>query len=211
MKSVLWGLFCLFAPLSMAQAQAVRSATIVYDVEIESDEIDAMQAAMMANSTLTLTYKGKLSRIEMNMGPMNTTVITNAQTNQGLMLMNMMGQKLYKRLTDQELAAANEQQSAAYKVSYTGETAEIAGYEVKQAIVTTPEGETLEMWVTEEILSEPGSNGFTYQGLKGFPLEMDMEQNGLLLHLVAREVDTTTPDDGLFSLTPPAGYGAMDE
>lgn len=209
MKSVLWGLFCLFIPLSVTQAQVARAATIVYDVEVDSD--DAMQAAMMSNSTLTMTFKGKMSRVEMEFGPMSTTVIVNNQTNEGLMLMKAMGRKLYKRMTDQELTAAKEQQSAGYKVRYTGRTAEIAGYEVKETVVTTPEGQTLDMWVTEQILADPGSNEFTFQGLKGFPLEMDMVQNGLQLHLIAREVDTATPDDGLFSLTPPAGYGAMDE
>ncbi len=193
-----------FAPI---QAQTYKNVSIVYDIEFDVDEMDAASASMLQGSTMTLRFLDQKVRLEMDMNIMTTTAINDEATGEGVVLMDMFGQKMYQ-VIDNDTEESPDQE---FEIEYTGETMEIAGFDTEQAMVTYADCRSGEFWICKEIVPGSTENDFTLTGIKGMPLQMDMEQDDMTMHLVAIEVITDEPSADLFDTTPPAGYVEMDQ
>lgn len=212
MKKKFVPIFFLFAIVMgiQAQAQKINQCKVDYDVEIlEAPEMDEMTKAMMADMTISLAFKDKAARVEMYMAMMNVVVIADDEAKKGVMLMEMMGQKMAKPMDESELDQGNEPLED-YEVEITGRTKKIAGHVCKEAVVTAAEGGTYTVWYTEDIEVEAQSTGYTYSKIEGFPLEMDIDQDDMKIRMKASEVSTKGLTDDMFSTEIPAGYQLMD-
>lgn len=194
------------AAIAPIQAQTYRNVSIIYDIEFDVDEMDAASASMLEGSTMTLRFLDQKVRLEMDMNIMTTTAINDESTGEGIVLMDMFGQKMYQ-VIDNDTEESPDQD---FEIEYTGETMEIAGFDTEQAMVTYTDGRTGEFWICKEIIPGSTENDFVLTGIKGMPLQMDMEQDGMTMHLVAIEVVTEEPSTDLFDTTPPAGYVEME-
>lgn len=196
---------------SLVFGQVTDNFSVTYDIEFDGDQLDPMSASMMEGSTMKLTFSGKRSRVDMDMQMMSTTAITDENLKQGLVYitMDMMGMRQYKPITEAEFEENIKNDD--FDIERTGETMEIAGYEAEKVIMTAASGETMEMWVTSEIRPSSTANQYTYEGLNGLPLKMQMTQDNLNMTFTAAEVNTETPDEAMFDLTPPEGYELMEE
>ncbi len=196
--------------LTSIGAMAQQSYRIEYDVDIVQDEdVDAMAAAMMEDMTMTLYFQGRAARVEMNMTMMQMAMIYNDDEKTALILMDMMGQKIASISEGDDFEAMQEQNGndQTPEIRETGKTKTIAGYKCYQAFVSQPgqEGET-EIWYTKDIVVQNESSNYTYQGLAGFPLQMTVNQNGINMDMIAREVSKSRLDSDLFDVEIPEGY-----
>ena len=193
-----------------AQAQKLTQVKVDYDVEIlEAPEMDDMAKAMMGDMTISLAFKNKAARVEMHMAMMDVTVIADDEMKKGVMLMEMMGQKMANELDDSEFEKNNEPLED-YEVKETGRTKKIAGHVCKEAIITADDGGEYTVWYTEDIQVDARNSGYTYSKINGFPLEMDIDQDDMKIRMKASEVTSKGLTDDMFKPVIPAGYQMMD-
>lgn len=131
-----------------------------------------------------------------------TIVIIDQSTKKTTVLVDMMGKKiaLVKQMPEN---TGNDDQ----EISYMEGTKEIAGYTTKKAIISDSLGNKSTIWYTEEIPSLDLNIGMAK--LKGFPLEYEIDQNGLNSRITAVKVSKEEIADAEFEI--PAGYKEMNQ
>lgn len=194
----------LLVSLSNISAQRYSSGIVFYDIEFDSEELDAASAAMLEGSNLILMFKDQKVRVEMDMQEMTTIAINDEDHQTRIVLVDMFGQKMYQTLDWEELEDSPSEEE--FTVEYSGEIQDIAGMKTEQAIITYRDGQTAEFWICKDIVPGASSTDFTLSGIQGLPLEMDIKQNNMEMHLTAIEVILEEVDDELFDTTPPPGY-----
>ncbi len=200
-----WILLACWLGISPAFGQKPSDVTVVYDLDADAEELDAMSRSMLQGGSMTMMFLGKKLRVEMDMQMMSTTTITDDASGTGIVLMDLFGQKMYKLIDGSEVSPDG------FEVKKGTGSKMIAGYKAEEYFVTTPTGEQFNMWVTSEIVPGATNKEMGLANIKGLPLEMDITQGGMSLHLVARSVDLTKPDAALFVITPPEGYVEMND
>jgi hypothetical protein len=139
------------------------------------------------------------------MSMMKTSIIADSDTKKSIVLMNMMGKKIAMLPEEGEDDINSQFQATEAKVTKTGKTKKIAGYECAEYLVETEGGDKSNVWVTDKI--EPqASTQYSYKGIKGFPLEMTVNQDGSKMKMVASKVRLEAPASDQFSTEVPAGY-----
>ena len=98
------------------------------------------------------------------------------------------------------------------KVELLDETKEIAGYTCKKAIVTDEEGNKYTYWYTDKIkVSSEGQKYFDGNGIPGFPMLMEIAQNGMDIKLTATTFEKLPKKHQLFDMSIPEGYKVMTQ
>jgi GLPGLI family protein len=195
MKRILFSalVFCLAATTVFAQKKIKDTGYVKYEItEIKSQ--DAM-AGMLKGSTME-TYIGKgQSRTCMNMmGGMVMIDTYSGKDGSAVTLMNMMGQKSKSVVSKEDVVKAqNDGAMKDMKFTYNKrKTKTIAGYKCHQAKTKMEDGSELILYVTNKILMSPsigGQSGLNFVGLKGFPLEFSIQQQGMEMTFSAKEVE----------------------
>jgi len=190
----------------ISQTKNPFEGSITYSIAIEGDNMPKEILQMFSGSEAKTFIKGDKRRIEMNMAMQSTTSIIDSKKNTSITLMDFMGQKYLIRSTPEDMKK-EEDAMPDYKINYTSETKEIAGYKCKKAEVTVKlqsgKDETFNVFVTDEIPYSEIKN--TYKGLKGFPLEYSMSQSGLKMTFSAKKVSKDNVSDTKFDV-PTDGY-----
>lgn len=213
-KLILFGAAAtLFVSTAFKNVSPEFEGTIVYDIKFDEQGMPPEQMAMMAGSTSKLTIKGDKSRMDMDMGMMTQSVITDKRANISIILMDMsaiMGQKIMMRNSLDSLNKEAEKQPAP-KINYLKDTKEIAGYKCKNAEVITTDEQGKEMksivWFTEDLPYEKDKGEI--KGLKGFPLEYTMSRGGAKFTMTAKSITKEKIADSAFDI--PGGYTEMSQ
>lgn len=204
MKTKFFALILLLLLGVGSQVQAQASYSITYEIEIAGEDMDPMAKMMLAGSEMMLQFKGNMSRMVMDMGAISKTIaITDGDAKKGIVLMDMMGRKMAIPMTEEDF-----EQSKAAKgqgVRKTNKTKKIAGYTCHQAFVSNGEEQEFEIWYTEEI-KVGASSEYAYEGLDGFPLQMEVNQEGMIMKMLAKEVSDSKLSNDLFNTSVPDGY-----
>lgn len=178
---------------------------IKYGISFEGSGLPQEAMAMLSGAEAVTYIKGDQRRMDLNMAIQSTTAITDPKTKSVITLMDVMGQKYLIRITEADLKK-EEATAPELTIKYLDETKEIAGYKCKKAEITmkTKEGKTDVVYVyyTDEI---PASEvKAPYKGLKGFPMEYQMNQGGLRMTFTTKSVSKEAVAAGKFEI--PAGY-----
>jgi GLPGLI family protein len=207
MKFILFITSLLFiAASSFAQTEA----TIEYKIEMSTDnpEVEA-QLAMMEGSTMKMYMKDGNVRNEMSMGGfMKTTNITNAETNETLMLMDgMMGKYAAKMKMDDLAEEDAEGSEEDLDIELVDETKEVAGYNCKKAIIYDADGNENIFWYTEEIEAPKNGGKYLKEGIPGMALEFSVVQPQITMTFTATEFSKKVKNaKEKFDMTIPEGY-----
>lgn len=211
MKSVLSfiAVFLLFTGLNAQMTEG----HIAYSVEFSSKDPDfQMYSAMMQGSKLDIYFAKGKSRTEMKIGTlMETTVVIEDATKEMLTLMSgMVGKKAIKGKVEEDQI---KEEQPKFTVELINETKKISDYTCKKAIVTDEEGSKYTFWYTEEIkINTKGQKYFDGYGIPGFPMQMEIQQNGMDIKMVATAVEKALPKKHtLFSMAVPEGYEVVTE
>lgn len=194
------------------QPQAIKEGAITYKVAFDSDDVNPMVKFMLDGSEMVIRFKDHFIRTELEMSMISTTTIVDSEKQQGIMLMSAMGNNMAVKMGEKDLKQQNPQ-AENVKITYLDDTKEIVGYVCKKAImtITAQNGQSgeLTMYYTEEILPENMNTQYTVQGMKGFPLQFEMNMQGTKVNMVAEQVSEENQDSALFSTEIPEGYSEM--
>lgn len=118
-------------------------------------------------------------------------------------------------MDEEEMKEYQQKQSkntAPPKIEYfKKETKKIAGYKCYKVISTAGEGaDPVVMYVTEDITPTATSQWeMQYPGMKGYPLSIQVTQQGMKVNIIANNVDAKAAKDIKFSTKIPEGYEEM--
>ncbi len=208
---------CLLA-LATFQVKAqkqLKSGLIKLEItDVKSDdEMVAAQLDMMKGTETIYAFTDKTSYSQSNLmgGLMQMTTITDVKTQETLLLMDMMGQKMLVPSTKEDRDKFNpSNETAQWDVAYDkSDTKTIAGYDCYKANITMKGMDGgFKMYITEDILASTDMiQGMESMNLDGFPLEYIMEMPQMSFTYTAVEV-TDKVDASLFEVDK-SGYKEM--
>jgi len=182
-------------------AKLITEGRVNYQVDAKS--LDPAVAQFLQNLSMVVYFSGDQLRVDMNMGLLGTTTtIADAKTGKTLTLMNMMGNKL----------AVNEIPEEAQDLKWTVETTNtiktIAGYECRKTVVKSSQT-SMVYYVTDKIAAPKIKTQFQLDIVDGYPLEIEMNNNGLAFTMIATAVFPEAVPASKFSQVIPAGYELM--
>lgn len=192
----------------------IKEGSATYSLDLSSDDPN-MQAAigMMAGSTITTYFKDGASRLEVAMGMMNMTTVSDGTSGQVLILTEIpsfnMKYAMKTSATELESSEKTAEDLPDFDIRYENETKEILGYTCKKAVITDEDGVESTFWYTEDIFIIKTGQAYLNEKVPGFPLEYDMYRNGMKISAKATAVDTKIDKKKvkeLFSTEIPAGY-----
>lgn len=203
----------LASPTFAQKGKKVKDAVITYDMKFAEDN---PMAAMMGNVTMKIGFNGTASIADVNMmsGMVTTNMCFDSKKKEGLMLMNMMSKKIAVKMNEEEMKNYQQKQSkntAPPKMEYfKNETKKIAGYKCYKVVSTAGDAEPVVMYVTEDITPTATSQWqMQYPGMKGYPLSIEVNQQGMKMNIIAKEVDAKAAKEIKFSSKIPEGYEEM--
>lgn len=212
MKKQFLVIIALFAAITFNFGQ-VKEGHFTYTIEMSSDNPDMQMAiGMMQGSTMDLYMMPEKSRVEVKMGALMTmtTIVDSKQEKMLLLMGGMMGNNAIPSTFDD--LKANDSLKSDIKVELVNETKKVAGYDCKKALVSDEEGNSTVFWYTEEIQVEKEGHMYLNKEVPGFPMEYDINQNGMIMKMTVTKVETKldkTAKKTLFSLDIPEGYKEM--
>jgi hypothetical protein len=216
MKKLLIAFVAVFSLTLTAQEKLTEGKIISKQTLFSDNEMLMAQLAQMGDMETTTYFKNMKSRTELS-NPMSgdVTTISNAETNEVLMLMDnpMLGKKYtYQKMEDMEEVTKDIVVVAGDK------TKEILGYTCKQYTVSIDKDGvkmTMELYTTEAIPVSSQQTSMLGDKLKGFPLYMvmDMDQMGNKMKITTEvtEITKEAVSNDIFSMTPPEGYEDMEK
>jgi hypothetical protein len=177
---------------------------VVYDMKVSGKDIDPMMAMMMSGANVDVAFKGNKTRAAMKMTMMSSTAVIDNQAQKGLVLINAMGKKMAMEMKPEDFK--DQQKTNNYKVIKTTSTKTIAGHLCNLAYVQDSTGEKFEVWYTNKVKYDGSASGFSYDGIEGLPLEVEINQDGMKMRLLAKSLKLGVQDAALFDMKIPAGY-----
>jgi GLPGLI family protein len=207
-------LSCLSAFAFLSLNAQLREGHIVYQIDATASNPEMQMAVgMMQGSTMDIYFKEKATRGELKMGSMmTTTTLSDENSGEVLTLMSgMMGNMAIKSNAKDQASSDGSDAAVKPEVVMTTETKVIHGYTCKKAVMTDPEGDVSNFWVTEDIVVSKKGQSSLSEEVPGFPLLFEINKNGLVMTMTASKVETSLPKKSkeLFSMQVPEGYKEM--
>ena len=167
---------------------------------------------------MDIYFKNTMSRVEMSSSMGSSVVIADNLKNEIIVLMDMMGQKIAIKQTQDDISKKEAELKKSGKlpeftIIETKETKLIAGYKCKKAIVQyTMDGKKEEMicYYTDQLPQiNSGTDNMALKNIKGFLMEYNISQNGMQMRIVAKSVKVQTVADKMFTI--PSDYKLMSQ
>jgi len=198
-------IFIIAAVLCSFSAMAQQpQATITYSIKMDNSPA----AAFMSDMHATIYYKQGKSLADLSSSMFSSKTVT---TDSGsLTLMQVMGQKFFNRVPKASMGTNTKPMP---DITYTDSTKEIAGYQCKKALMHTAGNsgtDTAVFWYTEKLpVITFGMAADAFRGLKGMPLEFELNNTAMHFKLTAEKVSTDDIPDSVFNLST-EGYTEFD-
>lgn len=174
------------------------SGYIKYNMSYTESSMTKEELEMMPEET-EMWFKGDLVKLRMPMGMgMQSDVLI--LKDKVVLLMDLMGNKLAMESTKTEVEKENSATKKAVVKLIDGETKNVAGYDCKKAILSTPGEKDMIVWYSDKIKSN-GSWYFQMSEIKGFPLEFSMKTGEISVRMSAKEVRMENVDDAEFTVS----------
>lgn len=195
---------------SAGGAKTITEGHIVYDITASG-----AAASMMTGSKMELFFTPDHAKMVMNMmsGMVKMDILVDNKKKEGLMLMDMMGQRKAAKMDKEDLEAKEQERvnqkpsKAEYKKNYKT----IAGYKCQEVHVTM-DGleEPAIVYVTDKLKpANVDQVNMQFNNLKGFPLSWTIDQQGMKITMEASSVSLDKIDKKIFDMKIPEGYEEM--
>ncbi|MBL4649996.1 MAG: hypothetical protein JKY03_09705 [Aureispira sp.] len=199
----------LFAVSAQAQS-AISDGYISYSISVDSDIPAA--ALLSVGASLEIAFKGEKTKaiVKVAGGTNTVSLVVNHNTQKGLSLMDVLGEKKALKLEKGKLQEARAEMEKATKnpMRHTDDTKTIAGYVCQKVLMKDKEsGANIILYITDKI--SPKGDPFAQYlvgEIKGFPLGIVVRYEGTTVRVMAEKVSSRTPSDGAFSLSVPSDY-----
>jgi hypothetical protein len=204
----------IITPSHAQKGNKVQDAVITYDMKLDAGN---PMAAMMGDITMKIGFNGPISIADVNMmnGMVTTNIFFDNKKKEGILLMNMMSKKIAIKMTEAELKSYQQKQAkntAPPKIEYfKKDTKKIAGFKCYKVVSTADkDSEPVIMYVTDDIQPTATSQwAMQYPDMKGYPLSIEVTQNGMKVNILANNVDAKASKTVKYSSKIPAGYEEM--
>jgi hypothetical protein len=174
---------------SSAQAVKPFKGVVTFNITYSGD-IDAATMAQQPK-LITVNVMNNKQKTNMVLGPVTVDVITDGDKKETITLIDMMGEKKYFKTAQSEFESDLSERGLP-DVTYTEETKTIAEYPCKKALYITKDSDgnsdTAVVYYSTDLGGESVNFGTTFHGLKGFPLEYVIAQNGIVTTVTASEI-----------------------
>jgi GLPGLI family protein len=154
---------------------------------------------MMQNSTFTIYITSGKSKSVLSFSMGTQTSINGVIPDTAISLRDFGAQKVEMKVPINNKANGGK----APDIKYLDDTKEIAGYTCHRAQITGANGNTTDVYYTDQLPAYEGKKG-EYKGLKGFPLEFSSNDRGMTIKFSAISVTKQALTDDVFAV--PAGY-----
>jgi len=181
---------------------------ITYKISYSGTDLDEQTKAMLPKMMI-YKIKNNLVRTEMDMGAMGKQIqIVNGDEKVVYNLMDMMGQKMVIKMTEEEINAEMENQPEV-SIEHYSETKEIAGYECKKAVISYEDSDGSKTSFIVYYTDELGGSALNFDNpmfkdIDGVLMEFEMEQGQMKMKLEAVSVKKESVPDSEFVV--PEGY-----
>lgn len=184
--------------LSLYSRAQGPSGYIKYNMSYAESSMTKEELEMMPAET-EMWFKGDLVKLRMPMGMgMQSDVLI--LKDKVVLLMDLMGNKLAMESTKAEVEKENSDTKKAVVKLIAGETKNIAGFDCKKAMLSTPGEKDMIVWYSDKIKSN-GSWYFQMSEIKGFPLEFSMKSGEMSVRMTAKEVRMENVGDTEFAVS----------
>jgi len=195
-----FGVSAFVAP--KASTDDTFEGVVTYTISVDNEQA----ASMMQNASIKTYIKGDKTKTVSDMGVYkNTTIADRSKSDDPIILIDAMGNK-YQLKSD----PTKKKDDKDPVIKYTDDTKKIAGYNCHKAEITVTDDQgqsyTTNIYYTEDIVTPPAKSG-QFKGLKGFPLEFSIKQQGMNMVLSATNVTKQSVSDDTFTV--PSGYKLM--
>jgi GLPGLI family protein len=166
---------------------------ITYKISYPDMDLDPSAQAMMPKM-MTFKIRENLGKTEIDIaGMMKQIQIIDGENKIVYSLMEMMGQKFYFEMTEEEIKKEMEEEKIKSSVEIVDETKEIAGYKCKKAIITVEqEGDenTFVVYFTKELgTKDLNFDNNVFKDIDGVMLEFEINEGNMSMKLEAVSVD----------------------
>jgi GLPGLI family protein len=187
-------------PVLGSAQKRVGELTLVYNAVITS----AADPAKKISSTTAFFLKGYDSRSELSNNLLSSVTIYDFKTGSGVILKQVNGQKLLIRINEENW---NQKNKRFLNLSFTktNETKTIAGYSCAQATASTPDGFTITVFYTRDLIPENKSYDPLFKNLDGLPLEYELNKGDLQIKYTLASINLNPVPASKFDI-PTSGY-----
>lgn len=209
-KSILTLAFIIAGIGSWAQ---MKEGSVQYDMEFNSNDPEmAMAIMMMTGSTMKMYFKEDASRVEVAMGSMmNMVTVSDEKEKKAMLLMSipMMSMNQGTIATLEEMEGLKSDETKTPEIQLVKGKKKILGYKCKKAITVDESGNEAIFWYTDKIVVNTKGQSYLNEKVPGLPLEYEINQNGMVVKMTAKEVSESLSNEekgSLFTLAIPEGY-----
>lgn len=176
----------------------VNEGEIEFDVSYPKMSSDNFMIDVLPDKmVLTFQEDRYITEITAGMGMFRTNFMSDADNMELTQLVKLLNKK-HKLTLNQDGVKEMLEKNPKYKVEFTNETKEIAGYHCKKANITTSGDETFSVFYTEDINIKTPNWATPYHEINGVLLEYQMEKYDLCMRFTATNVTTIEVEDELF-------------
>lgn len=203
MQKALFSFLLLVVSISQGTAQRlVSDAKITYQMQLASaPTADPSTEA----GKFTQYVKGYLSRVDIDFRQMHYSYLVNTREQSVVTLMDLNGVKYLARGSKEDYERELKQYTA-LQFKDASETKQIAGYNCKKAVAKTPEGQTIEVYYSPDLVPENKEYNRRFVNIKGIPLQFDIiNKAGNKVTMIATKVDLYAVPGSFFDI-PKTGY-----
>ncbi len=169
---ILGVLFFLSTTCFWARAQEqkiVGDCTAVFSISSS----EAATNTNLAGSTKTLFIKGKLTRVDMSGAAFMQSTFYDDATGSAVILKDLNGAKYMTKIDAQKWKEQNSRYEG-IKITYTGETKTILGYECKRGSALLKDGGSFSFFYATAIIPSSSENPYQFKDIPGFVLEYEI-------------------------------------
>lgn len=169
---------------------------VTYELKYSGEDITPAQQAQLPKEQIVKIWDNKTLQ-EQKYGPVTITEITNGEEGSKTTMYDLsmvMAKKIYVKTTKSEIEEKlNEKKENLPVINYTEETKAIAGIKAQKAEVSFKDEESGEItkvsvYFSEELGGEDLNYGDTFHGLKGFPLEFELNMGKVKVQANAKSI-----------------------
>jgi len=196
----------LISTAIIAHAQKkITQGTATYAVEYALTPEQEPMAAQLPTEQ-KIKFNGSTSKIEMEQGPATITVIMDAVSHTGVVLIDVpvaqMQLAVKQGKAEYEKAKASAPKFSEFKA--TGEKKMVGAYNAEKYTYKDDKGATYELWATNDIELPTNFSGEDFNSIKGSLVKFTRFQQGVKTTLTLKGI--TEEKQGPFSLEVPSGY-----
>ena len=176
MRHLLLFIWLLAGSLAAVAQRKISEMILTYDLAISrNDAQEGTAGAKSTSATMTIYIKGPLSRTDLNYPSFSTSTILNSRAGNAVILQEVSGQKLIRKLSADNWLAKNKRYQGITFVS-DSVTRTIAGYLCQKAVASLADGTTFIVYYTPDMVPENKEYDFMFRELNGLPLEWSVVQ-----------------------------------